>query len=378
MNLRLLLILLLGPVFGYAQAFTVKGVVRARADHATLAGVTVIEKGTRHGTSTDANGRFSLVTTHPAPRLVVSFVGYATREVTLAKSDTAVVVLLQEDTKSLSEVVVVGYAPATVARSVRGAGPPSSDKALASSSATPASAGTLTAGELNDLGKWTLWTDIAQRDLNEWRHRWHLSPLERYAAQLVTAEGFPVVGATVYLKDSRDSLLWQAQSDNTGKCELWSGLFTGATGQQVASLQAIVDGRPHTLSHPTRFQDGLNVVRVSRPCQAPAVVDIAFVVDATGSMGDEIRYLQAELGDVIAKTKDSLASSTLHLASVFCRDAGDAYVTRTSPLSANVAQTLDFIGQQCADGGGDFPTGVYFLKFFTGQKWEQAKFLVSR
>jgi len=387
MNLRLLLFLLLGPVFGYAQPFPVKGVVRARSDRATLAGVTVLEKGTHHGTSTDANGRFSLVTTHPAPRLVVSFVGYATQEVTLAKSDTAVVVLLQEDTKSLSEVVVVGYA-ATARHHVSGAvstlsetsdalagrvagvrirgvssapappRAPSSDKAFSSASAPLVSAGTLTAGELNDFGKWTLWGDIAQRDLNEWRHRWHLSPLERYAAQLVTEEGFPVVGATVYLKDSRDSLLWQAQSDNTGKCELWNGLFTGAAGQQVASLQAIVDGKPYTLSHPTRFQDGLNVVRVSRPCVAPSLVDIAFVVDATGSMGDEIRYLQAELGDVIAKTKDSLASSTLHLGSVFYRDAGDAYVTRTSPLSANVAQTLDFIGQQRADGGGDTPEAV--------------------
>jgi hypothetical protein len=82
------------------------------------------------------------------------------------------------------------------------------------------------------------------------------------------------------------------------------------------------------------------------------------VVDATGSMGDEIQYLQAELGDVIARVKDSLASSTIRLGSVFYRDAGDEYVTRTSNFSANIGQTVDFIRRQQADGGGDFPEAV--------------------
>jgi len=130
------------------------------------------------------------------------------------------------------------------------------------------------------------------------RQHWQISPLERYAAQLVTDDGFPVVGAAVLLKDGRDSLLWQAQSDNTGKCELWNNLFAAAKGQKAASLQA--------------------------------------VVDATGSMGDEIQYLQAGLQDVIAQAKDSLATSTINLGSVFYRDAGDEYVTRPSHLSATI------------------------------------------
>ncbi len=379
MKLFLLFALLLGSVGGYAQSFTVKGVVRAHRDRAELAGVTVVEKETTNGTVTDAHGRFTLTIARPTPRLVVSFVGYVTKEVILAKSDTTLVVLLQEDTKSLAEVVVVDYAPATAPGlrgaaaklskspalagrvsgvTVRGTSPAPRKFRARDANDAAASAGTLTAGELNDFGKWTLWADIAQRELNEWRQRWHISPLERYAAQLMTEEGFPVVGATVYLKDRRDSLLWQAQSDNTGKCELWNGLFTGVAGQPAASLQAVVDGKTYTLAHPTRFQAGLNVFRVTRPCRAPAVVDIAFVVDATGSMGDEIQYLQAELGDVIARTKDSLKSSTLHLGSVFYRDAGDEYVTRRSPLSATIAQTLDFINQQHAGGGGDIPEAV--------------------
>ncbi len=379
----LLLALLLSSLFAGAQALTVRGVVQAKTDHTALAGVTVMEKGTTHGTATDARGRFTLTTTR-ASRLVVSFIGYITRELPLLKSTDSLVVVLQEDSRALSEVVVVGYAP-TMKREVSGAVATVSgltgrvagvkiERAHRAPATTPARAtpkaaalpagagvraGVLTAGEINDFSKWTLWPGIAQTDLREWRQSWQISPLERYAVQVVTEEGFPVVGATVRLRDRRDSLLWQAQSDNTGKCELWSNLFTAATAAtSVGSLQALVDGQPYTVRRPTRFHEGLNLIRVARPCQAPTVVDIAFVVDATASMGDEIKYLQAELQDVIAHAKDSLAATTLNLGSVFYRDAGDEYVTRTSNLSPDIAQTLAFIGQQQAGGGGDTPEAV--------------------
>lgn len=379
MHLLLLLTLLLSPLLAGAQSVTVRGVVRAKVDHATLAGVTIMEKGTTHGTVTDARGRFMLGTTTHTPRLVVSFVGYLTQEIPLPKSADSVVVMLQEDSRALSEVVVVGYAAPMATRSVSGsvatvsglagrvagvkvdrapALPRAIGKAAATATTPRAGAGILTAGEINDFSKWTLWSGIAQTDLSDWRRHWQLSPQDRYAVQVVTDEGFPVVGATVRLRDQRDSLLWQAQSDNTGKCELWNNLFMAAAATEVSSLQALVAGKTYTVRRPTRFHDGLNLIRVSQPCGAPSVVDIAFVVDATSSMGDEIQYLQAELQDVIAHAKDSLASTTLNLGSVFYRDAGDEYVTRTSNFSPNIAQTLAFIGQQQAGGGGDMPEAV--------------------
>lgn len=384
--------LLLFSLFAHAQPFTVRGIVRDKADRKALPGVTVLEKGTLNGVSTDADGRFSLVTTGTAPHLRVSYLGYLTKELPITKNEEALVVFLQADVRSLSEVVVTGYsAPRKLSVSgavssvsalsgrasgvmIRGASSisdaPRADAAAPSVSddsradvkakknGTRAGAGILTAGEVNDFGKWTLWPEIAQKDLSEWRQHWQISPLERYSAQLVTEDGFPVVGATVLLKDSRDSLLWQAQSDNTGKCELWNNLFTKAADNKVASLRAVVDGKTYAVSRPSVFHDGINIIRVKRPCQAPTVVDIAFVVDATSSMSDEIRYLQAELQDVVATVKDSLASSTINLGSVFYRDGGDEYLTRKTNFSTNIQQTIDFIGQQQAGGGGDTPEAV--------------------
>jgi TonB-linked SusC/RagA family outer membrane protein len=73
-----------------------------------LPGVTVLVKGTTRGTTTDSEGRYQLSTPDGASTLVFSFVGYVSQE--LAISNRSVInVQLQPDTKSLNEVVVVGY-----------------------------------------------------------------------------------------------------------------------------------------------------------------------------------------------------------------------------------------------------------------------------
>jgi TonB-linked SusC/RagA family outer membrane protein len=73
-----------------------------------LPGVSVVVKNTTRGTSTDANGRFKLNVPEEATTLVFSFVGYLSQEVVIGnRSD--INLSLKVDTKSLEEVVVVGY-----------------------------------------------------------------------------------------------------------------------------------------------------------------------------------------------------------------------------------------------------------------------------
>ncbi|MCB4797910.1 SusC/RagA family TonB-linked outer membrane protein [Neotamlana laminarinivorans] len=73
-----------------------------------LAGATVIEKGTTNGAQTDFDGTFSLNLTNPNPTLVISYVGFTTKEITIGDK-TNVTITLQEDVSQLDEVVVVGY-----------------------------------------------------------------------------------------------------------------------------------------------------------------------------------------------------------------------------------------------------------------------------
>jgi TonB-linked SusC/RagA family outer membrane protein len=73
-----------------------------------LPGVTVLVKGTTHGTTTDADGHYTLPVTADHKTLIVSFIGYQTQEVPI-NNRTTINITLVPDTKALEEVVVIGY-----------------------------------------------------------------------------------------------------------------------------------------------------------------------------------------------------------------------------------------------------------------------------
>lgn len=91
----------------FAQGSFVSGKVTGPSGE-SLAGVSILVKGTSRGTSTDNNGNFSLNVTDPNATLIVSYVGFQTMEVNLAGQNTITVALVASG-KQLDQVVVVGY-----------------------------------------------------------------------------------------------------------------------------------------------------------------------------------------------------------------------------------------------------------------------------
>ncbi|WP_241499060.1 SusC/RagA family TonB-linked outer membrane protein [Rufibacter ruber] len=89
----------------FAQQRTVTGRVTAADDGTGLPGVSVVVKGTTSGTSTDANGNFSLNVSGDTPVLVVSYLGYLTKEVNVG-NESSFDIAIAPDNKLLDEVVV--------------------------------------------------------------------------------------------------------------------------------------------------------------------------------------------------------------------------------------------------------------------------------
>eukprot|EP00388_Colpodella_angusta_P019668 GDKJ01049197.1.p1 GENE.GDKJ01049197.1~~GDKJ01049197.1.p1 ORF type:complete len:999 (+),score=52.38 GDKJ01049197.1:1774-4770(+) len=73
-----------------------------------LPGVSILEKGTTNGTRTDTDGKFTLQLSSEAKVLTISHVGYFTKDVD-AKNKSSIEITLEEDLKTLDEVVVIGY-----------------------------------------------------------------------------------------------------------------------------------------------------------------------------------------------------------------------------------------------------------------------------
>ncbi len=108
--LSLLMIWALGalPMLAIAQDRTVTGTITSTEDNTTLPGVTVLVKNTNQGTTTDANGKFSITATGDNPTLVFSAVGFTNQEIAIGNR-SVVDVSLGVDLKTLNEVVVTGY-----------------------------------------------------------------------------------------------------------------------------------------------------------------------------------------------------------------------------------------------------------------------------
>jgi TonB-linked SusC/RagA family outer membrane protein len=104
----MLLFLLFVTSIAWAQDRVVSGKVTSTEDGTAIPGVNVVLKGTTNGTTTDAEGRFSLSVPNGGGSLVFSFIGLTTQEVGIGER-TTVDVSLGLDVTQLSEVVVVGY-----------------------------------------------------------------------------------------------------------------------------------------------------------------------------------------------------------------------------------------------------------------------------
>ena len=104
--LPLTALLLLLPAGAFAQS-KVGGRVTDE-DGNPLAGVGVVVKGTRTGTETDADGRYTITVPRDGRELEFSFLGMNTETVTLSGSPQ-IDVTMQNDTNYLDEVIIVGY-----------------------------------------------------------------------------------------------------------------------------------------------------------------------------------------------------------------------------------------------------------------------------
>jgi TonB-dependent starch-binding outer membrane protein SusC len=98
--------LLLAYATASAQRQTISGTVKDESG-LFMPGVNIIIKGTASGASSDSNGKFTLEAA-PNDILVVSFIGYKTKEVPVG-NQTNFDIVIEEDLTTLSEVVVVGY-----------------------------------------------------------------------------------------------------------------------------------------------------------------------------------------------------------------------------------------------------------------------------
>ncbi|WP_339649504.1 vWA domain-containing protein [uncultured Salegentibacter sp.] len=221
------------------------------------------------------------------------------------------------------------------------------------------SSGMITAGEWNDLENWNFWLELKNtQDFAEKLNHWDFFFNNRISVSIQNMSALPVIDAVIELKNEQANTTWSAKSDNNGKAELWINPFENSSNFSLSNYSLWVNGEKINTTLKGIGQ-GINEIQIKNTEVVPTNVEIAFIVDATGSMADELEFLKDDLKSIIQKVENSNSNLDIFTSSVFYRDTEDEYLVRHSGFSSDINTTLSFINNQSANGGGDFPEAVH-------------------
>ena len=217
----------------------------------------------------------------------------------------------------------------------------------------------MTAGEWNDLDSWSFWQNLMNdASYKKFVNQWGFNTQNRISVLALGSDSLPIVDYKIELYQNA-SVFASGKTDNKGRIDFFihPSQITGPLNINDFSLK--LSQINYSKSNLILFDSGLNVLHLSELSVKPEAIDLAFVVDATGSMGDEMEYVKTELYDVINRVKARNPNSILNTGAVFYKDDGDEYVSKFSQFSTDNSNTVSYIKAQSADGGGDWPEAVH-------------------
>lgn len=225
----------------------------------------------------------------------------------------------------------------------------------------PSASPSLAAGRVDDGERWE---EYLLYRAEAGRSGIPLAPLDVDARRVITvldADDRPVRGAVVDVLDADGGVVATVRTHADGRAVVFA--VPGAGGGDDQQQGAAAGYRVRSEAGDVTVEVGGDVVAPvlrtpgTRPAEAPNL-DLHFIVDATGSMGDEIERLKATLVTVVEGIGDLPGSPEVRLGMTVYRDAGDAFVTRSVPFTSDTAAFAEELRGVTADGGGDTPEAV--------------------
>ncbi len=217
--------------------------------------------------------------------------------------------------------------------------------------------GVLTAAEWNDLYHWDFWNSLMQNsEYYSFAAQWGFNVSGRYSLNIKNTLNQPIRNIPVKMLSENNEIIWEAKTNNRGRAELWENLF--ATENAPSKIVVGNDGETDTITSLMSYNQGIMVHVMEKEVTTLAKIDVCFIVDATGSMGDELEYLKSELINVIGLVETELGQCEIRLGATFYRDNGDIYLVRKFALTTDINSIIENIRQQFAGGGGDYPEAV--------------------
>lgn len=217
-------------------------------------------------------------------------------------------------------------------------------------------AGPLRAGSVDDNARWD---DYLQYRLQA--QGWGLDVHDidvsgRHVVHIVNAQGVPVLGTSVRIVDDQGDEVARMITPADGRVLFFPAAY-GASLEGSFELQVGKDGQTASLSLDPSLHDHTLALQ-AEAAGTPVRLDVLFLIDATGSMSDEIQQLKDNMIRVSERIDAFGDRPDVRFGMTVYRDRGDLFTSRTFDFTPDLEQFTSALGEVVAEGGGDYPESL--------------------
>ncbi|MBM82164.1 MAG: hypothetical protein CMJ78_16480 [Planctomycetaceae bacterium] len=241
-------------------------------------------------------------------------------------------------------------------------------------------AGTLTAGSLDDHVKF----DEFRKYISETLQSGIASPPNfdvnsRAVIKVINEQGQSVSDARIVVNAtspnqqvSKAAPLLVTQTGSDGRSLFMANMDARGQGNEFYLSVTAPDSQETITNKVTLEEIPWTVTVPKAESKLPQQLDLALVIDTTGSMSDELEFLKAEIDSIAASVRQRFPKVDQRYSLILYRDQGDQYVTRTFDFTDSLVEFRQTLSEQRADGGGNYPEAMHLaLEQSTELSWRK-------
>ena len=212
----------------------------------------------------------------------------------------------------------------------------------------------LTAGEVDDNTQWDDYllylrnysgAAVMQVDVSE-----------RHQILVTDSQGNPVLGARIGVEANGEEVM-VLRTHSNGRSLFFPRALPPEQQSTIYNLSVNANGSTQTFTIQTNDSQREWTIIHPGADQLPTTVnlDVMFLIDATGSMSDEIFQLKENIRAIAAQIDALPSQPNVRFGMVTYRDREDAYLTQVTDFTPDVESFANALAQVQAEGGGDYP-----------------------
>jgi hypothetical protein len=210
----------------------------------------------------------------------------------------------------------------------------------------------LRAGSVDDNAEWDDYLLYRLR-FADWTIPVHqIDVTERHIIQVTNEQGQPVLGARVTITDDGGHELASLLTHADGQVSFYPLASRSPEAQRYHAL--VEKGSAEAGFTFDRDKRDHSIVLEARSASNPVRLDVHFLIDATGSMSDEIQRLKENMIAISERIHALPSNPDVRFGMTIYRDRGDLFVSRSFEFTPDIEAFTEELRNIIADGGGNY------------------------